>query len=92
MNNLNRAILALVTTSALATSAFAASESSDERLQSARGSVQALSATLENMGADVDSSVNLSGAFTANQKASVYQAKHAELQAQFDELHSQSAE
>ena len=44
------------------------------------------------MGADVDSSVNLSGAFTANQKASVYQAKHAELQAQFDELHSQSAE
>lgn len=92
MNNINRAILALVTTSALATSAFAATETADERLQSARGSVEALSVTLENMGADVDSNVNLNGAYTANQKASVYKAKHAELQAQFDELRAQSAE
>ncbi|PYF84703.1 MULTISPECIES: hypothetical protein [Marinomonas] len=92
MNNVNRAILALVTTSALATSAFAATESSYERLQSARGSVEALSVTLENMGADVDSSVNLNGAYTNEQKTSAYQAKHAELQAQFNELHAQSAE
>ncbi|MGO2356366.1 MAG: hypothetical protein ACTH58_16720 [Marinomonas foliarum] len=92
MNNVNRTILALVTTSALATSAFAATETSSERLQSARGSVEALSVTLENMGADVDSSVNLNGAYTTNQKTSVYKAKHAELQAQFDELHAQSAE
>ncbi|BDX02696.1 MAG: hypothetical protein ACPGRG_14635 [Marinomonas sp.] len=92
MNNLNKAMLAFVTASAMSTSVFAASESASERIQSAKGSVEALSVTLENMGADVDSSVNLKGAYTADQKVSVYNAKHAELQAQFDELHAQSAE
>jgi hypothetical protein len=77
----------------MTTSAFAASgESSTDRIQSAKGSVEALAVTLENMGADVDSSVNLNGVYTADQKVSVYNAKHAELQNQFDTLHAQSAE
>uniref|UniRef100_A6VX27 Uncharacterized protein n=1 Tax=Marinomonas sp. (strain MWYL1) TaxID=400668 RepID=A6VX27_MARMS len=93
MNNLNKTILALVTASVMATSAFAASgEGSTDRIQSAKGSVEALAVTLENMGADVDANVNLNGAYTVDQKVSAYQNKHTELQAQFDELHAQSAE
>lgn len=93
MNNLNKTIIALVTASVMATSAFAASgEGSTDRIQSAKGSVEALAVTLENMGADVDANVNLNGAYTVDQKVSAYQNKHTELQAQFDELHAQSAE
>ncbi|MBU1293439.1 MAG: hypothetical protein KJ609_12060 [Gammaproteobacteria bacterium] len=93
MKTLNKTILALVTASVMATSAFAASgESPTDRIQSARGSVEALAVTLENMGADVDANVNLNGAYSVDQKVSAYETKHAELQAQFDELHAQSAE
>jgi hypothetical protein len=93
MKTLNKTILALVTASVMATSAFAASgESSTDRIQSAKGSVEALAVTLENMGADVDSNVDLNGVYSVDQKVSAYKAKHAELQAQFDELHAQSAE
>lgn len=93
MKTLNKTFLALVTASVMATSAFAASdESSSDRLQSARGSVEALAVTLENMGADVDASVDLNGAYTADQKVSLYNAKHAQLQAEFDSLHAQAAE
>jgi hydroxypyruvate isomerase len=93
MKTLNKSILALFTASVMATSAFAASgESATDRIQSARGSVEALAVTLENMGADVDASVNLNGTYTADQKVSLYNVKHNELQAQFDTLHAQSAE
>jgi hypothetical protein len=44
------------------------------------------------MGASVDTSVNLNGAYTFDQKEAIYSAKHAELQNQFDVLHAQSAE
>ena len=90
MKNLNKVVLSLLTVSVMATSAFA--ETSDERLQSAKGSVEALATTLEDMGANVDTSVNLNGAYTFDQKAAVYNQKHAELQSQFDSLHSQVAE
>ncbi|ETI62095.1 hypothetical protein [Marinomonas profundimaris] len=93
MNKFNKTILALLAASVMTTSAFASSdESSTDRIQSAKGSVEALAVTLENMGANVDTSVNLKGAYTADQKVSRYNAKHAELQTQFDALHAQTAE
>ncbi|UTW01325.1 hypothetical protein KDW99_09415 [Marinomonas rhizomae] len=90
MKNLHKTILTLVTASVMTTAAFA--ETGTERVQSAKGSVEALGTTLENMGANVDTSVDLNGAYTFDQKAAVYNAKHAELQDQFDSLHAQSAE
>lgn len=92
MKNLHKTIFALVTASVMTTAAFADTETGTERLQSAKGSVEALGTTLENMGANVDTSVDLNGAYTFDQKAAVYNAKHAELQDQFDSLHAQSAE
>ncbi|NVK75567.1 hypothetical protein C0J08_10330 [Marinomonas sp. CT5] len=90
MNTFTKTALALLAASVMTTSAFA--ETASERLQSARGSVEALGVTLENMGADVDTSVNLKGDYTYNQKLGAYKEKHAELQAQFDALHTPSAE
>jgi hypothetical protein len=90
MKTLNKTILALLTASVMTTSAFA--ETGTERVQSAKGSVEALGATLENMGANVDTSVDLNGAYTFDQKAAIYNAKHEELQSQFDSLRAQSAE
>jgi|TARA_R110001606_G_scaffold165332_1_gene309767 hypothetical protein len=93
MKTLNKTVLALLAASVMTTSAFAGTgDGADDRIQSAKGSVEALTVTLENMGAEVDSSVNLKGAYTADQKVSLYNAKHAELQNQFDTLHAQSAE
>ncbi|NLQ16316.1 hypothetical protein HGG82_01595 [Marinomonas sp. M1K-6] len=92
MNTFSKTAITFFTASVIATSAFAADENAADRLQSARGSVLALSATLENMGAKVDSTVNLKGAYTYNQKTAIYQAKHADLQSQFDALRAQSAE
>jgi hypothetical protein len=93
MKTLNKTVLALLAASVMTTSAYAGTgDGADDRIQSARGSVEALTTTLENMGAKVDSSVNLNGAYTADQKVSLYNEKHAELQNQFDTLHAQSAE
>ena len=93
MKTLTKTIFSLVTASILATSAFASSNDSPyEQAQGAKARVEALSATLENMGVNVDTSVDLNGANTFQQKAAVYNAKHAELQAEFNSLHAQSAE
>ncbi|BFM48111.1 hypothetical protein [Marinomonas sp. THO17] len=90
MNTLNKTLLALVTTAVFSSAAMATSdESVSDRLMSARGSVEALATTLENMGANVDASVDLNGAYTPFQKIAVYQEKHDELQAQFDALHAE---
>ncbi|WP_394179424.1 hypothetical protein [Marinomonas posidonica] len=90
MKNLNKTILALVTASVFSTAAMASSDDSvSDRLMSARGSVEALATTLENMGANVDASVDLNGAYTPAQKTAVYVQKHDELQAQFDALHAE---
>ena len=90
MKTFSKSAITFFAASVMATSAFA-SDSTD-RLQSAKGSVEALGVTLENMGANVDTSVDLNGAYTADQKAAVYKAKHAELQNQFNMLRAQSAE
>ncbi|RBP84573.1 hypothetical protein EBI01_04635 [Marinomonas rhizomae] len=93
MKNFNKISLALLAASTITTAAFASSnESAYERVQSAKGSVEALGVTLENMGASVDTSVDLNGAYTFDQKVAVYNEKHAELQNKFDTLHAQSAE
>ncbi|AEF54938.1 hypothetical protein [Marinomonas posidonica] len=90
MNNLNKTILTLVTVSVFSTAAMAASdESASDRLMSARGSVEALAMTLENMGANVDASVDLNGAYTPAQKTALYLQKHDALQAQFDALQAE---
>ncbi|ETI62094.1 hypothetical protein [Marinomonas profundimaris] len=90
MKNFTKTALTLLTVSVMTTAAFA--ETGTERVQSAKGGVEALGITLENMGATVDTSVNLNGAYTFDQKEAVYSAKHAELQSQFDAFHAQSAE
>lgn len=90
MKTFTKTTLALLTAAVMTTSAFA--ETGTERLQSAKGSVEALATTLENMGAAVNTDVNLNGAYTFDQKAAVYNEKHAELQDQFDALHAQTAE
>jgi hypothetical protein len=90
MKTFTKTTLAFLTAALMTTSAFA--ETGFEKVQSARGGVEALGVTLENMGANVDTSVNLNGAYTFDQKAAVYSEKHAELQSQFDSLHAQSAE
>lgn len=83
----------LIAASVLSTSAFAASdESPREELRSAKAGVTALAQTLENLGQTVDASVDLNGANTFSQKEAAYNAKHAELQAQFDVLQLTSAE
>ena len=88
MKNLTKAALVLLTATAM-TSAFASSDDTAfERAQSAKSSVEALTVSLENLGATVDSSVDLNGANTFNQKAAAYDAKHAELQAQFNTLNA----
>lgn len=80
----------LVTATLLSTSAFASSDDSPrEELRSAKAGVTALASTLENLGQTVDTSVDLNGAHTFSQKEAVYNAKHAELQAQFDALNAQ---
>ena len=88
MKTFTKATLTLLTAAVMTTSAFA-NDTVQERLQSAKGSVEALGTTLENMGADVDTSVDLSGAYTFSQKTAVYNAKHAELQEQFNNLNAQ---
>jgi hypothetical protein len=90
MKTFTKTALNLLTASVMTTAAFA--ETGTERVQSAKGGVEALGITLENMGAPVDTSVNLNGAYTFDQKEAIYSAKHAELQNQFDALHAQSAE
>ncbi|BDX02695.1 MAG: hypothetical protein ACPGRG_14630 [Marinomonas sp.] len=90
MKTFTKTTLALLTAAVMTTSAFA--ETGTERLQSAKGSVEALATTLENMGAAVNTDVNLNGAYTFDQKVAVYNEKHAELQDQFDALHAQTAE
>ncbi|WP_339722063.1 hypothetical protein [Marinomonas primoryensis] len=90
MKTFTKTALTLLTASVMTTAAFA--ETGTERVQSAKGGVEALGITLENMGAPVDTSVNLNGAYTFDQKEAIYSAKHAELQNQFDALHAQSAE
>jgi hypothetical protein len=90
MKTFTKTALTLLTASVMTTAAFA--ETGTERVQSAKGGVEALGITLENMGAPVDTSVNLNGAYTYDQKEAIYSAKHAELQNQFDALHAQSAE
>ncbi|MEP3348639.1 MAG: hypothetical protein ABJN96_01670 [Marinomonas sp.] len=79
----------LVTATVLSTSAFASSDNAIDDLRTAKASVASLSTTLENLGQTVDSSVDLNGARTFAQKEAVYNAKHAELQAQFNELNAQ---
>jgi hypothetical protein len=90
MNKLTVIAATLITASALSTSAFASTDdSASERFQTARAGVQALTITLENLGATVDSNVDLNGANTFSQKEAAYNAKHSDLQAQFDALQAQ---
>lgn len=87
MKKLTTIVATLLTASVLSTSAFAASnDNAYEELRSAKAGVESLASTLENLGQTVDASVDLNGAYTANQKEAIYSAKHAELQSQFNQL------
>ncbi|MEO9275164.1 hypothetical protein ABFY09_09885 [Marinomonas sp. 5E14-1] len=93
MKKLTAIAATFITASVLSTSAFASNDDSPrEELRSAKVGVAALAVTLENLGQTVDTSVDLNGAHTFGQKEAAYNAKHAELQAQFDSLQLTSAE
>ncbi|MEP3348638.1 MAG: hypothetical protein ABJN96_01665 [Marinomonas sp.] len=92
MKKLTAIAATIITASVLSTSAFASSDNAIDDLRTAKASVTALSNTLENLGQTVDSSVDLNGARTFGQKEAAYNAKHAELQAQFNALQLTSAE
>jgi len=90
MNKFTAIAATIITASALSTSAFASSDDSPlESFQTARAGVAALTVSLENLGATVDSNVDLNGANTFSQKEAAYNVKHAELQAQFETLTAQ---
>ena len=90
MKKLTAIAATLITASALSTSAFASTDDSAvESFQTARAGVQALTVSLENLGATVDKNVDLNGAYTFSQKEAAYNAKHSDLQAQFEALKAQ---
>lgn len=92
MKTFTKTTLVFLATAAMATSAFASDDSAYEKLQASKAGVKSLANTLENMGANVDTSVDLNGANTLNKKEAVYSAKYSELQDQFNALNAQSAE
>ena len=93
MKKLTAIAATLITASVLSTSAFASNDdNARDELLSAKAGVAALAVTLENLGQTVDSSVDLNNAHTFGQKEAAYDAKHSELQAQFNELRVNSAE
>ncbi|MCB5162796.1 hypothetical protein [Marinomonas algarum] len=92
MKKLTATTLAILATAAVSTSALADNDTAFEKLQTTKAGVSALSNTLENMGATVDTSVDLNGANTLKQKEAVYLDKYAELQDQFNTLNAQVSE
>ncbi|MCV2401598.1 hypothetical protein OFY17_01760 [Marinomonas sp. C2222] len=81
--------LALITASTLSAAAFASNDDNAyDDLQSAKSAVEALSLTLENLGVDTNTEVDLTGAYTAPQKKAVYEDKYAELRQQFNQVHT----
>ncbi len=93
MNTLTKSTLAVITAALLSTSAFAISsdDSPIEQVRTAKAGVAALATTLKAEGVAVNTDVNLDGARTYAQKEAAYQAKYAELQAQFDAIHQQNS-
>ena len=93
MNTLTKSTLAVITAALLSTSAFANSsdDSPIEQVRTAKAGVAALATTLKAEGVAVNTDVNLDGARTYAQKEAAYQAKYAELQAQFDAIHQQNS-
>ena len=93
MKTLTKSTLAVITAALLSTSAFANSsdDSPIEQVRTAKAGVAALATTLKAEGVAVNTDVNLDGARTYAQKEAAYQAKYAELQAQFDAIHQQNS-
>ncbi|MFT7372931.1 MAG: hypothetical protein ACI9T9_001625 [Oleiphilaceae bacterium] len=90
MKKLTTIVATLITASALSTAAFASNDdNASEELRSAKAGVEALAVTLKNLGQTVDTNVDLNDAYTFSQKEAAYNAKHAELQAQFNEFRAQ---
>jgi len=91
MNTFTKASLALLTSSVIATSAFAAigstGETAYEDYRTNVSSVEALSNTLESKGIAFNADVNLQGANTFSKKADAYSDKYQELQTIFNAAH-----
>ncbi|GAB3485265.1 hypothetical protein [Marinomonas epiphytica] len=89
MNTFKKSAIALFATAVMTSGAFANTDDSPiEQVRTAKAGVDALAKTLELQGVAVDASVNLNGAHTFAEKEAAYQAKYAELQAQFNNLAS----
>ncbi len=90
MNTFTKASLALLTSSVIATSAFAAGSTGETAYEDYRtnvSSVEALSNTLESKGIEFNADVNLQGANTFAKKADAYSDKYEELQTLFNAAH-----
>lgn len=84
MKNITKAMIVFLTTSVIATGAFASDAYTDARTEKAR--VESLEANLQSMGATVDTSVDMNGATTPLQQKAVWDAKHAQLQQEYNDL------
>ncbi|ETX09632.1 hypothetical protein MUS1_06350 [Marinomonas ushuaiensis DSM 15871] len=88
MNALTKTTLALLAATVISTAAFANSDA----LAEAQYRVDAISAQLESMGAEVDSSVDLNAAATPIEQEAALVAKYEELQIQLENLQAKTAE
>jgi hypothetical protein len=88
MNVFTKSALTLFAATVISTAAFA----NDDALVEAQSRVDAITAQLESMGAEVNSNVDLNAAATPEEKEAMLGAKFEELQAQLEGLQAQTAE
>jgi len=88
MNVFKKAALALLAATTISTAVFA----NDDALAEAQFRVDAISAQLESMGAEVDATVELNAASTPIEQEAALAAKYEELQIQLEDLQAKIAE
>lgn len=88
MNVFTKTALTLLAATTISTAVFA----NDGALAEAQSRVDAISAQLESMGAEVDATVDLNAAATPIEQEAALAAKYEELQAQLEDLQAKTAE
>lgn len=88
MNVFTKTALTLLAATTISTAVFA----NDGALAEAQSRVDAISAQLESMGAEVDATVDLNAAATQIEQEAALAAKYEELQAQLEDLQAKTAE
>ena len=88
MNVFTKTALTLFAATTISAAAFA----NDDALAEAQSRVDAISAQLESMGAEVDATVELNAAATPIEQEAALTAKYEELQTQLEDLQAKTAE